>query len=181
MDLSKLLPWNWLRKPAPQAAPKGGGLAVRREPEEDGDWPDPDSPECIGYELDRLFDHAFSGFGFNAPHLRAASGCARQFVPPRVRQTSGQGGYLLEADLPGVREEDISLTLKGRTLTLIALRQAWGAATANPDPGRAAYRASFRLEPDTDLDALQASYQAPLLRIAAPRLSSPQPRPQDRE
>lgn len=170
MDLSKLLPWNWFARPAPKPAAKPCGLTVQRAPEEDGDWPDPDSADCVGYELERLFDHAFSGFGFSAPHLQAACGRTRPTVPPRTREASGPEGYILEADLPGVREEDITLTLRGRALTLTALRPAMDEDDDSPD--RAAYRATFLLAPDADPDALRASFQPPLLTLLAPRRPS---------
>ncbi len=167
MKLSRLLPWNWFAKPAPKPAAKPCGLAVQRAPEEEGDWPDPDSPDCISYELDRLFDHAFSGFGFSAPHLQAACGRASPTVPPRTRMSGGPEGYILEADLPGVREQDISLTLKGRELTVLAPRLA--DRSDGSSQGRAAYRATFRLECDTDPEVIQASFQGFLLIIQVPR------------
>lgn len=165
MNLSKLLPWNWLRRPAP--SPSGTGLRVVRAPEEEGDWPDPDSPDCISYELDRLFDHAFSGFGFSAPHLQAACGRASPTVPPRTRRSEGPEGCILEADLPGVREQDISLTLKGRRLTVLAPRLA--DHPVGSAPGRAAYRATFELEYEADPDTILAEFRNFLLTLQVPR------------
>ena len=168
MDLSKLCPWNWLCKPEPE--PKG--LVVRRVDEDGEDWPDPDSPDCVGYELERLFDHAFSGFGFSAPHLQAALEAERATVPPRFRVDAAPDRTSIVVDLPGVREQDISLSLRGRTLTVLALRNA---DRAEPDPERAAFKASFQLGPEADLDAITASCQGCQLVLVIAHTKGPAP------
>lgn len=104
MDLSALLPWNWFRRPGP--APEDKGLKVVRVPEnsaqDDTCWPDPDSPDCIGYELDRLFDHAFDGFGFSVPHLQAAMQEQRPCAPP-TRSCATQDAHTFQ---------DVTLTIR---------------------------------------------------------------------
>lgn len=169
MDLAKLLPWNWLRPAKPAPTPHREGLTVLRAPEADEGWPDPDSLECVHYELDRLFDHAFDGFGFSAPHLQAAredAGPTGPTVPPRTREYGGPDGYTLEADLPGVREQDITLTLKGRVLTVLAPRLV--GHSGDSSAGRAVFRTAFTLQPDADLGAISVSFRDSTLLIQAP-------------
>lgn len=143
MNLSKLLPWNWFHQPAGLAAPDsataGGGLKILRAGPDGEEGPAPGSVEAVHHELSRLFDHGFDGLGLDAPHLAMDElGDPPAFFPPRTRSTSTEDRHIFEADLPGVREEDIALTLRGHELTVRAPRppdHSGGSA-----PGRAAYR-----------------------------------------
>lgn len=164
MDLAKLCPWNWFRKPAARPA----GLVVRRLDEPDIP---PDSPDALGYELDRLFDHAFSGFGFDAPHLQAAmdgEAHGRHFLP-RAETSEGPEAYTILVDLPGVLEPDIELTLCGRRLRVLAQRRAPLPGGQPPDPDRGAFRRVFQLPPDADPAAIRAVCLGCRLVLTLPR------------
>ncbi len=169
MDLAKLCPWNWFRKPAARPA----GLVVRRVDEPDLD---PESMDAVGYEIDRLFDHAFSGFGFNAPHLQAAMDADnpyRHFLPKAETRQSDQA-YTITVDLPGVLEVDIDLSLCGRSLCVLAPRRAAFREGGGQDfaPDRGAFRRVFRLPPDVDADGILAACSGCQLTLTLPRKPS---------
>jgi HSP20 family protein len=63
MDIKKLAPWNWFKKEQEQ---EGTMLPVRRQ-ETQNRYADPFSQ--IRQEIDRVFESAFSGFGFPPPDL----------------------------------------------------------------------------------------------------------------
>lgn len=120
MDLTNLCPWNWLRN-GPQ---RPRAIPVRRV--EEPPAIDPDSMDGVYYEIDRLFDHAFSGFGFSAPHLRAAMDPADPgpHIRPDAQTTETGQGWAIAVALPGVRPRDIELELCGLELILRARRRA---------------------------------------------------------
>lgn len=174
MDLSKLLPWNWFRTSAQDSAapppPAGSGLNIVIAAEEDDQWPAPDSLEAVYYELTRLFDHDIGSFGLNAPHLQASTAGRHPGIVPRTRQTCAPDCYTFEVELPGVREQDITLSLKGTTLSLRAPRLALH--TGGSGVGGAAYSVAMALERDADLTAIKPSFQGWRLSISVPRLGS---------
>ena len=63
-------------------------------------------------EFDRLFDEAFRGFGFAASPQEAPS------FAPRVDVTESDEAYTVRADLPGLEEKDIQVSLEEGVLSI---------------------------------------------------------------
>lgn len=70
--------------------------------------------------LDSLFDDFFTGF----PVLMGKSDMARSLAAMRVDIHEDEAGYEITAELPGVKKEDISVTLKNHLLTISASKES---------------------------------------------------------
>jgi len=70
--------------------------------------------------LDSLFDDFFTGF----PVLMGKSDMARSLAAMRVDIHEDEAGYEITAELPGVKKEDISVTLRNHLLTISASKES---------------------------------------------------------
>ena len=70
-------------------------------------------------DFDSLFDDFFTGF----PVLMGKSDIARSLAGMRVDIHEDENGYEITAELPGVKKEDISVTLKNDILTISASKE----------------------------------------------------------
>ena len=68
-------------------------------------------------ELDRVFDGFWRGFGL------PAAGQASRVLAPRMDVTETENEYRVEAELPGLEEKDIQVTLENGILTLAGERK----------------------------------------------------------
>jgi HSP20 family protein len=66
-------------------------------------------------EMDRLFDEAFGGFGRR--RSRQGSGQLAEWAPA-VDVLTKDGNLLIRAELPGVKREDVDITLQNGVLTI---------------------------------------------------------------
>ena len=83
----------------------------------------------------------------------------RNWATPPVDILEQGNSIVLRTDLPGVRQEDVSLTLEDGTLHLKAVR-----------PSRdLTYRRNFRLNPDLDPDSVSAELKAGVLELTLTR------------
>lgn len=83
-------------------------IAVTREPALAQDQRDPFL--TLHREVNRLFDHVWSGFGLS--EWSASPGW------PNVDLTESDEAYVVTAELPGVEDKDIEILLADDTLTL---------------------------------------------------------------
>jgi HSP20 family protein len=70
-------------------------------------------------DFDSLFDDFFTGF----PVLMGKSDVAKSLAAMRVDIHEDDNGYEITAELPGVKKEDISVTLKNDVLTITASKE----------------------------------------------------------
>jgi HSP20 family protein len=130
-------------------------------------------------ELDRLNDLFFSGM------MRPLAACAgqaaarRPFTPATdVREEAGR--FVLQADLPGVRAEDVKLTFEDGVLTVAGERRE-GAPDQAVTQRRAerawgAFERRFSLPREVDGQAIEASFADGVLTIVIPKRADAQPR-----
>lgn len=117
--------------------------------------------------IDRFFDDvigsAFRGFGSAAPHT----------PPVDVRWKNDE--VVLAVDVPGVKREDIEVTLEDRVLTIKGSRKS-PAAEGEGTPTRAAFNVSYSLGKALDGDRLSAELADGVLTIHIPKQAKAQPR-----
>lgn len=80
-------------------------------------------------EVDRLFDDflaGFGGFGRKPVEVEPRSGLARMFggTFPAVDMVEEEKDYRITAELPGLQESDVEVTLAGGTLTIKGEKKA---------------------------------------------------------
>lgn len=89
---------------------------------------------------------------------------------PRVESQALEDRYVLRADLPGVRPEQIEITAEDGVLTLKAERNFEG------EERSVHLQRRFALPEDADLDAIQARSQHGVLEISVNKVAKSAPR-----
>ncbi len=126
-------------------------------------------------EVNRLFSTFFEP---SAP--RSATGPVARRWSPALDVIERDEQYVLRADVPGVREEDISVELDGSVLTISGRREA------EHDEQRAGYHRvervagefsrSLTLPEGIDADRIEASYDRGVLEVRVPKPEQAKPR-----
>jgi HSP20 family protein len=97
-----------------------------------------------------------------------------QAVRPNVDVSETQSHYVVHADLPGMKKEDIAVTVDGDVLTIAAETKS---DAESKDGDRVVYRErsagkwsrSFRLGTEIDLARAEAKYENGVLALTLPK------------
>jgi HSP20 family protein len=87
---------------------------------------------------------------------------------PGFEMTEGDEGYQLRADLPGVKEEDLEISLTGNRLTISGHREQESSS------GR--FTRTFTLPAELDLERISAEMENGVLNLTIPKRPEHQPR-----
>lgn len=99
---------------------------------------------------------------------------------PAVDLREEQDHYLVEADLPGLKREDIDISIVGDVLTIKgqrngeAVKQGEGYRSIERSYGT--YQRSFRIPGGVDSNKVEASYEAGVLKVSLPKPETSKPR-----
>lgn len=88
-------------------------------------------------------------------------------------------GIVLSVDLPGVRQEQVEVTLENRTLTISArseIADPAGYEAVHYEFEPVEYRRSFTLTEDVDRAAISARLKNGVLHLTLPKAAESQPR-----
>ena len=152
MPITDLIPWKREEKQIP----------VRRGPEE--------SASIVERDFDQLFDEFFRGFGLMPS---AAFGETWKGFSPQIDVVEDEDKIRVSAELPGMDEDDIDVSLSRGTLTVQGEKRE-----ESEDRGRNYYRmersyGTFRrsipLPSTVDEDAVEATYKKGVLTITLPK------------
>ena len=118
-------------------------------------------------EMDRLFDAAFHGF---------ETGSAREEVP--VDFFEEKSGYVLRAEIPGFRKDEIQVEAADDVLTITGHHKA---EEKSADGKKAATRErrisrALTLPDHVNLEQVNASYENGLLTVKLPKREEVKPR-----
>ena len=97
---------------------------------------------------------------------------------PAVNEKVDEKGYYLEVDLPGVKKEDIDISVNDGILTIAGERkfekkeEKENYTRIESFFGR--FERSFKLPPDADLDNIEAKYEDGVLKIFIPKKQKPE-------
>ena len=140
---------------------------------------DPWSPftgmESLRSEMERLFD-VFSG-------TMAPSGTHEALWYPQVDLREHDQEFVLVADLPGLQQDDINISVENNILTLQGKRTVEHEGQ-NGQNGYAHYRERaygtfcrrFTLGAAVDADKITATYKAGVLEVHIPKTAAAQPK-----
>ena len=126
-------------------------------------------------ELDRVFDGFWRGFG-----LPAASQAPR-VLAPRMDVTETETEYRVEAELPGLEEKDIQVTLENGVLTLAGERKEEREETdekrgfMHRESFRGRFERSLALPENADEKGVTAAYKNGILTLAIPKVPVAKP------
>ena len=118
----------------------------------------------LHHEMNRLFDDFFADFGSSG----LTSGAARG-IHMDVRET--KGAYELEAELPGVSEDDVHVELNENLLTIRGEKTVEEKGEGDDVRRRAysSFQRSLSLPFDVDPDKVDATFRNGVLKLTLPK------------
>ena len=125
--------------------------------------------EPFRHEMEELFDRV------SAP----GAGVARAGVHPPVNLYETNGAYVLTAELPGLRVEDIEITVERDRLTLRGERRIdhpQDASLHRVERRGGAFRRTVQLPVEVDGEKVEAAYRNGVLTLRIPKAPQHQPR-----
>lgn len=125
------------------------------------------------YDLDNLFDQ------LSSPSRGLISG-REGFFSPRIDVSENSDGYEISAEMPGVKKEDISITLEDGVLTLEAEvhreeKVEREGRVIRQERRYGKYMRSFNLGHDVSEKDIDASFKDGVLTLKAPKREETQP------
>jgi HSP20 family protein len=124
-------------------------------------------------EMNRLFDTVF-----DAP-APGNGGTLRRWMPPMDLVEAGDH-FVLRADLPGMREEDVKIELEDGTLTVSGERKAEHESNEEGyyrvERAFGSFSRSLTLPKGVDADAVSASFDNGVLEVRIPKPEERKPR-----
>ena len=101
-----------------------------------------------------------------------------EFIAPVVNIRETKDGYVLEAEMPGVRKDGLEITLENNELTIAGRRNAETPA-GRPlfrERSTAHYRRVFELDPAIDTARINATVNQGVLTLTLPKSEKVKPR-----
>ena len=169
MITTKLNPWNWLKKDHEQDK----SLPIRRQ--ERGPASSADPLGRFRVRFNRMADALFADFGLSSGGLLPVSDARFEAVSikPKVDVCGTDKEYVIEAELPGVVENDLSVELDGDVLVLSAEKR-YGKKSEEKGYYRmerscGTFRRVLNIPEDTDRDHISAKLTKGVLCVTMPR------------
>jgi len=103
----------------------------------------------------------------------------RDYIRPTVNIYENQEGYVLEAELPGVNKDGVSVSLEGNLLTLEGRRARATASEAESlyrETQDADFRRVFEVDPAIDGEKITARIEQGVLTLTLPKAEAAKPR-----
>jgi HSP20 family protein len=135
-------------------------------------------------EFDRIFDQVWSGFGL--PTFRSRFGTApawrhepmSEFLAPSVDVSEDEKAYHITADLPGLSEQDVNVSLSGDMLTISADKTEEKEEKERnyhfTERRSGSFRRSFSLPAGVDREAIAATLKNGVLSLMLPKTQEAQ-------
>lgn len=179
MKLEKFNPWNWFKHEQTTPVDAGSSVPIRRSeymPLSTSRWPD--DLMSLHQEMDQLFDSVFRSFGM--PRLNSVFdteklGWDKNSFRPRTDVLCEDDHYEITLDMPGLTDNDVSVELHDRTLTIRGQREE---KHEDEDKDKHYYRMERRigsfsrtlaLPDDAQAEDIQAQMQHGVLKLTIPR------------
>lgn len=126
-----------------------------------------------------LFDRMRREMGEFMPAVGARASAGRVYPPVNLYETGDD--FILMAELPGVRREDLEITIEANRITLRGERKIehpTGDRTSVHRREREAgiFRRTFEFPVPVDADKAEALYRDGILRVRLPKAASHRPR-----
>jgi HSP20 family protein len=122
--------------------------------------------EQVTQRMRRMLDQTFGGFGWPSPLISEQAGWS-----PLVDIEEQDDAYVLEAELPGVKREDVNIEVVGNELSItgeIKEKERTGALRRRTRrTGRFEYR--LRLPDQVDAAKIEASLDQGVLTVKVPK------------
>ncbi len=131
-----------------------------------------------GWLLDPLKD--MLRFERDMDNLFWGSGGSRASSTPPINVYSGEDDVVVTSEIPGIKAEDVEISVSGDTLTMKGTRKAedlaQGATWHRRERGEGSFYRRVRLPFSVDSQKVEAAYEKGVLRITLPRSEADKPR-----
>lgn len=132
---------------------------------------DPDHPfYSLQRQMNTLFDDFFSGFDVTP---RSFAGKGFGAFSPSVDVKESEGEFTIRAELPGVEEKDIEVTVTGDSVTIKGEKneekEDKGESYYYMERSYGSFNRVIPLSAETDADKAQASFKNGVLNITIPK------------
>ena len=111
--------------------------------------------------------------------FRTLGGKIADWFAPASEAGSNDAGYRIEVELPGVKQDDIDVSLHEHVLTIKGTKKSKREETKGSvyfcERQYGAFQRTFRLPPDADGDRIQADFTDGLLTLTIPRVAPEKP------
>ncbi len=148
---------------------------VRWQPSESLIWPGDLFDELTG--LRRLFDQPFESFFGLMP---ARSGNGEAMWRPAVDIAETKDAFVVKAEIPGVKAEEIQINVDGGMLTLKGERKQENSVEekgyTRTERAYGSFERRISLPPTVDVDGVKASYTNGVLEIRLPKKEEAKPK-----
>ena len=129
-------------------------------------------------EMDRLFNHLWRS---TPPVARSGEQATEEVVlRPRVDVFESNEAYQLEADLPGIRKDDLKVEIERNVLTIEATRNSQRSEDLQglhlERASNARFVRRFTLGREVDADKIDARFEDGVLRLTVPKKEQALPR-----
>ena len=126
------------------------------------------------HEMDRMFERFEHGFPRWPVGLsRGNGGNGREFIVPELDVHDDGKQLMIEADLPGIDEKDVSVTLTNGMLTIKGERKAEHEESQDDyylcERSYGAFERSLRLPDSIDEGKVEARFDKGVLKVIAPK------------
>ena len=95
---------------------------------------------------------------------------------PALNVWTNKESAVVEAEIPGIRTEDLDISVHGRRLTIAGKRQPEEANYLRRERESGEFRRVIELPFAVDGESVEATYDKGLLKVVLPRLESDKPR-----
>jgi HSP20 family protein len=121
-------------------------------------------------DFDSLFDDFFTGF----PVPMGKSDMAKSLAAMRVDIHEDDDGYEITAELPGVKKEDIAVTLKDHVLSISASKESSSekkkkGKIIRQERSSGTFTRSFTVDDGVQQDDITASFNDGVLTLSVPK------------
>jgi len=103
----------------------------------------------------------------------------REYAAPEVNIFETKDGYVLEAEMPGVTKDGLSISLEGNVLTLVGHRQDGAVPNAEllyRESHPVDFRRVFELDPTIETSKINAKMDQGILTLTLPKAERVKPR-----
>jgi HSP20 family protein len=130
-------------------------------------------------EMDRLFDTFTSRFGVT-PFLSTRFGTLPGVLSPAVDITEEEGAFKVSAEVPGMAEKEIQVSLSGDTLTIMGEkrqeREEKGKNRYLSERSYGEFQRTFSLPADVDREKIEAAFANGVLTVTLPKTAKAAPK-----
>ncbi len=158
MSIRDMVPWN-----------RHSSNVARRDHQ--------DPFDSLHREMDRLFEDFFTGSRLPTRFGLADNGL--QSLSPQVDVVEKKSDYIISAELPGMDEDDIDVTVTDGVLTLTGEKKTEHTEGEEDNPVRiersyGRFQRRFSLPPDVDVESIKADFSKGVLKLTVPKLPEAQ-------